>query len=122
MYSYGQDLPVIKNTFVQLYYYFYTMDEIWIALTNSFGTNLSTDNIHAHFGVSIETICILWIYLYNYAIVMGIQAQHLLWALHFLKTYNTCRTAAKFWNVNVKTYRFWIWKVIIGLFLCLHQV
>lgn len=59
-------------------------------------------HIRSHFGVSFEVII-------DVDDLLSIQSSdertHLLWALFFLKVYNTENVSARFWKVTEKTYR-----------------
>ena len=46
---------------------------------------------------------------------LGLQPKHLLWALLFLKVYNTEEVNSSIVGCNEKTFRKWTWKVIEGL-------
>lgn len=67
----------------------------------------------AHFGTSIDVCSLLWdgiradTRFYRY-----IQPRHLLWALLFLKTYNTEDVLSSRVGTTPKTFRKWVWKVL----------
>lgn len=62
------------------------------------------------FGVCLNTFVILC------AMVLEtdpmIHRLHVMWTLHFLRTYNTQDNYAVFWNVNGKTFDDHIWQII----------
>ena len=87
----------------------------------------------AHFGTSWEICGAIWLSLvtfwnsYEYSgeggeLVM-IKPLHLLWALSFLKNYETDDKSAKFWKKAVKTYRKWTHLLLDELeFLSIEKV
>ena len=43
------------------------------------------------------------------------KSEHLLWAIMFLETYSTENVAALIVKVSEKTYRLWVWRVVIAI-------
>ena len=82
----------------------------------------SIRSCHAHFGVSRTTIDILWQHLLSLEYDFGFQLKHLLWVLYFLKVYNTDDINAIRWNVDIKTFKKWTFKMIFVLYNTLHSV
>ena len=86
--------------------------------------NFSDRKFHAHFGISKSTIIVLFNilqiiqtnYEYNFSL------EHLLWTFYFLKVYNSIDVSASFFHVDCKTYRLWIWRVLLVLFIHLNMV
>lgn len=71
----------------------------------------------AHFGVgwivSYEIWKALTAYSEHYITPRPpIKPEHLLWCLHFLKTYDTEDRAVPFCRTSRKTYRKWVWEVM----------
>jgi hypothetical protein len=77
---------------------------------------------HAHFGISKETIIILWGILETNVPKMNFTLDHILWTFYFLKVYNSVDVSASYWKIDAKTYRSWVWKVIHTLFILLNTV
>lgn len=46
---------------------------------------------------------------------------HLLWALHFLKCFDSVPTSAEYWKVSPKTWRKYTWGIIYLLHLLLSE-
>jgi hypothetical protein len=86
--------------------------------------DFSDRQFHAHFGVSKSTILILFSILqkvqitYEYTFTLD----HLLWTFYFLKVYNSVDVSAEHFHIDCKTYRLWIWRVLLILFLHLDTV
>jgi hypothetical protein len=87
-----------------------------------FGDSYNVRQVSSLFGVSPETITILWLLFNQMELCFVLQPVHLLWALYFLKHYPTCDAAAHHWQCDVKTYRLYIWRVIAALFTYLDTV
>lgn len=86
--------------------------------TPSRGTALSVklDRFSAHYGVVPLIACILWDLLFDWTRPLrNCMPHHLLWALHFLVTYDSeCVIASRF-EVDEKTYRKWLWFMLEGI-------
>jgi hypothetical protein len=71
------------------------------------------------FGCSPFLCSVIWEYLIDggqlVAATRGIRSEHLLWALMFLKLYQTEAVSALVCRCDEKTYRKWIWIVIRAL-------
>jgi len=65
--------------------------------------------IKACFGTSLQVITKLDRLLENES---PSEREHLLWALHMLKVYNSEYVSASLWNVTPKTYRKWVHSMI----------
>ena len=63
------------------------------------------------FGVSQDLCSNLWNF-FDKKFQEEASPKHLLWALMFLKQYNTQSFTASIVDVDEKTYRKWVWKVI----------
>ena len=70
-------------------------------LSKIYLTSHNLRTFKAHFGVSPTTAFALWSFVYSCA---NIKPVHLLYALHFLKTYQTSDTAANIFHVVPDTY------------------
>ena len=86
--------------------------------------NYSDRKFHAHFGLSKSTILILFSVLQTVETTYGytFTLDHLLWTFYFLKVYNSVDVSASHFNVDCKTYRIWIWRVLLILFVHLDMV
>ena len=84
--------------------------------------NYTTRELHGLFGISKESILLIWATLQQDKDISTIKPKHLLWTLCFFKNYFICEVAAQLWNCDVKTYRFYVWKVIFMLFEHLDTV
>lgn len=82
----------------------------------------SERDFHAHFGVSQETVNILWMHICSSPSEFPFTFDHLLWALYFLKVYPTADVASSFWSVSQKTFHKWTWKMILFLVKTLDTV
>lgn len=78
-------------------------------------------SFRAHFGVAPFITAILWELIRHCEHVL-FQPIHLLWALHFLKCYQSSETAAAFCRADRKTWRKWVWLILLALYLSLSMV
>src|SRR5690242_2975182 len=78
--------------------------------------------IHAHFGLCLSAITLVWLLIAETAHLHEVRPIHLLWALHFLKVYPTEDIAANFFGTSWQTYHKWVWKVLGLLYLHLNVV
>jgi hypothetical protein len=74
---------------------------------------------NSNFGVCIQTAAVLWRLLRESG---AFECKHLLWALHFLKTYNTYEQCVLVWGCTEKTLKRRIWEVLAYLFKRLNLV
>lgn len=76
------------------------------------------------FGVSLQCILVLWVCLQQIEdeLMFTFQPCHLCWTLCFLKTYPSSENGSSFWKVDAKTYRFYIWWIVVLLFCYLDTV
>lgn len=73
------------------------------------------ESFRAHFGTSPLICSQLWIRTISpkrHIIADGLKPDHLLWALHFIKTYNTMYVLSAKVGVDRKTYAKWIWIIL----------
>lgn len=86
-----------------------------VSLVSTLSTNVSMDTkekrFKAVFGVKHDICVRLWT-LCLPLLPEGVRPVHLLWALYFLKQYNTECVNAAFANCDEKTFRTWCWVVI----------
>ena len=68
----------------------------------------------ALFGTSADVCSILWDYcaVHKRRPKRGMKPKHLLWALHFLKSYGTEDVLAQWADTTRKTWRKWVWIVL----------
>jgi len=99
------------------------METMLNVLESAFG-HFSDSRFRSIFGVSVETVVFLWHCILHVEDDIGIHLApiHLLWTLHFLKTYPTTPNGAYFWRVDAKTYRHHIWKFILVLLCYLDTI
>ena len=72
-------------------------------------------SFRAHFGTGPLVCSQIWnrmIEPVRNKVIDGLKPIHLLWALHFLKTYDTMDVLASKARVDRKTYAKWIWTVL----------
>ncbi|KAI0556617.1 hypothetical protein FGB62_352g06 [Gracilaria domingensis] len=74
-------------------------------------TNTSVRRFRSIFGVSTDLVLNLWLLAKN-SLPDGREIKHLLWALMFLKLYNTEHTNAAICGVDEKTFRKWSFAVV----------
>ena len=72
----------------------------------------------ANFEVNSTIISIIW----NKIQDKNFKPIHLLWTLHFLRSYDTYEHGCQIWKVTDKTYSYWIWIVIQSLYSTLNEV
>ena len=65
----------------------------------------------AHFGCSSDVISIVWQKIHRIK-PRSCKPKHVLWALLFLKTYNSEDVLASRVGTNRKTFRKWVWTVL----------
>lgn len=86
--------------------------------SNLAGKDLTSENIVSQrrfrslFGISASACALLWSKLLSSATVSEAQPKHLLWALYFLRNYNTEHQNAGFCGVDEKTLRRWVWYIV----------
>jgi hypothetical protein len=81
---------------------------------------LNEENFRSLFGVGLQTVMFSWLILKKLD-MEKINPIHLLWTLYFLKFYPTSRNIWYF-NVDRKTFKKIIWKVLAALYLYLETV
>lgn len=66
------------------------------------------------FGVSQDVCCLVWEWCWEHKRrpPRGLNPIHVLWALHFLKSYNTEDENATWAHTTRKTFRKWVWIVL----------
>lgn len=70
----------------------------------------------ANFGVSTAMIKFIWNCLVKDELLPnGAQVHHLLWTLAFLKTYETEQVYSSRFRTSEKTFRTWVWKLILAI-------
>ena len=82
-----------------------------------FDVTLDDCGFRAHLSCSLDNCSILWETIEG---CPGMMTKHLIWALYFLKTYNTEDTLATQFGTTRKTYHHWIWTVLLSI-AKLHQ-
>ena len=80
----------------------------------------------AHFGVSPLVTDTMWsTYLLPNGLLLrhsNVKKKHLLWSLFFLFSYTSEDVACSIMNTNRKTYRKWIWIVVMEISLVLKDI
>ena len=89
----------------------------FMALANEFLPVKSNRRFVALFGLPADTADELWGYVMSHVGIgddsmSGVREKHFLWALNFLKLYPTESSAAAMWDVDEKTYRKRVWKMV----------
>jgi hypothetical protein len=74
------------------------------------------------FGISLQTMNFIFVFLRQVAPEYKIKAIHLLWTFHFLKEYPIASVACQFWKCDEKTYRLHVWTILFCLFQQFHSV
>ena len=86
---------------------------------NNIQSEKTRDRIfRANFGTSSKIASIVWKKIVMYSIaafLLTAHHTHFLWALHFLKNYNSENVSASFAGVDEKTWRLWTWRMIIEI-------
>ena len=73
------------------------------------GTGSFERAYRSHFEVSPAVCVQIWLLLEDAGLVVECIPVHLLWALFYLKNYETEEVGAPRWAVSPKTYRKWVW-------------
>ena len=71
----------------------------------------------AQFGVSCKVCSIVWdlIRPFKKNMLRNVSAIHLLWALSFLKTYDSFHVLSAHAGVSEKTFSEWVWRIVPAL-------
>lgn len=101
---------LMNNPFIN---YFFS----YITPTHS-QTNART--FHSLYGVAFQTAAILFAAAVSYDIT--ISPLHILWFLHWCRQYPTVDVGSHYWGCDVKTYRKYLFRVLLALFVKLHTV
>lgn len=88
---------------------FYEMGCQYINHDVTQSTNVGNRRFQEHFGVPPIICSIIWDIIKQSS---EVRPCHLLWALQFLKTYNTEHVMCSILKVDEKTLRKWVWKTI----------
>jgi len=101
------------------------LSEAWVqyitsTLISGFEAHLCEHTVNrrfiALFGCSMHITAMIWALLDVVNLGPdGAKLHHLLWALMFMKTYGTCSELACIFEVDEKTFRKWIWLIIIAI-------
>jgi hypothetical protein len=67
------------------------------------------------YGVRPIVVAVLWDMLFDWTRNTTCMPKHLLWSLHFCKTYDTETVIAAKFGIDEKTYRKWLWFVLNGI-------
>lgn len=95
---------------------------MWSALVGEYIKKPTKRAIKAHFGLAVETMAVIWVIIEPFKNVYSFQPLHLLWVYYFLKTYPTEDQAANFCGVTRKTFRKYLWRVLVVLYQHLDTV
>lgn len=74
----------------------------------------SERRVRSLFGVSTSVMTHVW-RMIRLSVDRSLRAQHLLWALYFLKVYPTETAAAAVLHVDEKTFRKYLWPMVYEL-------
>jgi hypothetical protein len=86
-------------------------------------TSVAIERFTGHYGVRPIIAALLWDYLFEWTrSKKTCTPKHLLWALHFLTTYDTEITIASRFGVDEKTYRKWLWFMLEGIVSLVPQL
>ena len=99
-----------------------TIDGCHYVLKNEFGLKVDSNStiyrntVAALFGVKVDVMLSLW----NEMVLHGHvgdkhKFKHLLWALNFLKVYNTYLVLSSTVGTAPNTYRKWVWKTLVSI-------
>jgi len=86
-----------------------------------FSETSAREDFMAWYGTEPLVVALLWRYLAP-LVVRECKPKHLLWALHFLKSYDVERNTSRFFRVDRKTYRKWSWYILECTASISHQV
>jgi len=67
------------------------------------------------YGVRPLVAAVLWDMLFDWTRNTTCMPKHLLWSLHFCKTYDTETVIAAKFGIDEKTYRKWLWFMLDGI-------
>jgi hypothetical protein len=85
--------------------------------------SVALERFTGHYGVRPIIAALLWDYLLPWTTAKKTcTPKHLLWALHFLQTYDTEITIASRFGVDEKTYRKWLWFILEGITTLVPQL
>jgi len=95
--------------------------EAWPELFEEiFGLRYDERSWKSLFGLCVDAVEYLWVDVLRRSDVR--HRKYLLWALHFLRCYNSNDTAHCLFGVTRNTYRVHVWKVIFALDRSLHSI
>lgn len=83
-------------------------------------SNITLRTFRSLYGIHIFTAAIL--YMYAVSANNDIEAPHILWFLHWIKTYNTVDVNASYWKCDPKTFRKYVYQALLALFGSLDSV
>ena len=86
------------------------------------GKSVNQRQIRAIYGISFETMIILWQFLKKTDVFFKIKPIYLLWTLYFLKNYPTCDIAANHFKVDAKTFQLYVWRILFLLYIYFDTV
>jgi DDE superfamily endonuclease len=70
----------------------------------------------SHFGVTFSTLRMIWWHIAKYynlhKLDYSLLPKHLLWALHFMKSYETWNVLTTYCRADKKTIQLWVWRII----------
>ena len=91
----------------------YSPQAFWLLAKEHFGLR-EDRTFRSLFGVSPDVCSVAWEWCrrHKQAPPHGMKGIHLLWALHFLKSYNTEDVNSTWANTTRKTWRKWVWIVL----------
>lgn len=71
--------------------------------------SVSPRMVQAHFGVCLEGLAVIWLFVHQHFAVAGLRGVNLLWVLYFLRIYPTEDQGANFCGVTRLTFRRHTW-------------
>ena len=85
----------------------------FMALARPYVKNVNDRTFREHFGVSAVVAGAIWHFILDNITVdidwnTACKEKHLLWWLHFVKTYGTVGACSNFCNATVNTWRNWV--------------
>ncbi len=91
------------------------MDLVYKTIYEQHGFHFNERQIRSSFGVCPQTIAVLISFILSLHLdCLAIEPKHILWTLFFFKEYSTVDMATN-WKCESKTYRLYLWRVVMVL-------
>jgi hypothetical protein len=86
----------------------------WLQLAQVYIHSTSEHIFHAHFGLPVDAVTLLWHWILSCHLQKGYSVVHLLWTLYFLKTSpSSWEVVCSFFSVKEpRTFKKWLWETL----------